>query len=198
MSWKAACCVGVISWLAPLTGCLMGQASLHTLKSERQLYNDDLQIRDRLETEAESVWHEIAKSHPPGSFSDEFVDGFLEGFVDYLDSGGSATPPPVPPSKYRTAKYLSPEGHARLKDYYAGFKYGSEVACASGQREFYTFPILVPESTAPLPIRLDRLPKLTDDLPEIDGTKKPLPAPRPVEPNEAKPEEPPTDDQGQP
>ena len=40
---------------------------------------------------------------------------------------------------------MSVEGHARIQDYFCGFKYGSDVAVESGKRDLITVPILLPE-----------------------------------------------------
>ena len=52
-----------------------------------------------------------------------------------LDNGGTTQPPVVPPLRYRRSQYLTPNGHARVRDYLTGFKYGAEVACATGRRQ---------------------------------------------------------------
>ena len=197
MVWKSAVIVGCI---APLSGCLLYERTAHNIKNETVLLTDEVSIRSKLRTEGELIWDEVSSQYADNTFSTEFVDGFLDGYVDYLDYGGKATPPPIPPSRYRNAKYLSEEGHARIRDYFAGFKYGAEVACSSGKREYLTIPVIVPTNTAqphvqldqsqvrPRPTRPEKLPKpAAIALPnpkKTDSETAPVPKPKYAEPKD--------------
>jgi hypothetical protein len=151
MRWRAILIVGC---LAPLTGCTTLKISGHNLVHEPVQYEDDQKIRRRLRCDAEKLWDDIARENPDRTFSREFHHGFVDGYVDYLDSGGAPIPPLVPPVRYRRSKYLCPEGHALVRDYFAGFKYGAEVGCASGQRQYLTVPVLLPVLKPESPVNI--------------------------------------------
>src|SRR5439155_23053559 len=87
----------------------------------------------------------VREQFPRKCFTAEFRDGFVEGYVDYLDRGGNAQPPVVPPIRYTRNHYLTPDGHLLVKDYFLGFRYGLDVAVASGHRQYLVVPVLVPE-----------------------------------------------------
>jgi hypothetical protein len=142
MRFKAVvCCAG----LAPLAGCNLAYYTGYNLANLTVTRVDEYKLSKRLRAEARAAWREVCNQYPGRAFSDEFVDGFEEGYADYLENGRAAQPPAVPPPRYRRSRYLTPEGHARIRDYFAGFKYGADVAVATGRREFLTVPVLLPE-----------------------------------------------------
>jgi hypothetical protein len=151
MRWKATIVAGA---LAPLGGCNVYQLAAHNLANEPVQFADELKVKHRLKEDADRVWKAIACQYPHRTFSKEFQEGFETGYEDYLDSGGKASPPLVPPLKFRRSKYMCPSGHALIRDYFAGFKYGTEVACASGQRQFLTVPVLIPVTKPDAPLNI--------------------------------------------
>ena len=189
MRWKAAVIVGT---LAPLTGCNIFKPAAHNLGNEPIQYFDELKVEHRLKKDAERIWCAIAQQYPDRTFSREFREGFEQGYFDYLDNGGKATPPLVPPLKFRRSKYLCPSGHALIRDYFAGFKYGTEVACASGQRQYLTVPVLIPiaKQDAPLNISVgdaEKVPPMppppplpSEEAAAAEEKAKPLGPPQPV------------------
>lgn len=144
MSWKS------VAWASCLLPVLTGCGSVHKLTTETCLAHTQCAIQHDLRKDAHSAWQCVREQHPRRAFTSEFHDGFLDGYVDYLDRGGAAQPPVVPPMKYvRGKKYYTPEGHCLINDYYLGFKYGADVAVASGRREFLTVPVLLPDASCP-------------------------------------------------
>lgn len=116
--------------------------------------------------------------YPRCLFTAEFRDGFIDGFTDYLDRGGSAAPPAVPPKKYQRNKYLNAEGHALIQDWFLGYQYGIDVAIATGQRKFLTVPVLLPDDAeGPVKFKVQREGNTSGKT----GTAEPLGAPRPME-----------------
>jgi hypothetical protein len=151
MRFKAVlCCAG----LAPLAGCNMAYYASYNLVNDSVTQLDEHKLSKRLRAEARAAWREVCRQYPGRTFSDEFTDGFQEGYADYLENGRVAQPPAVPPVRYRRSRYLTPEGHALIKDYFAGFKYGADVAVATGRREFLTVPILLPDPRPEMPLNL--------------------------------------------
>lgn len=148
MRWKQ---VGLAGLLAPaLGGCHSYHCGAHHLVPESLAISSEAAITHDLRRDARSAWREVRCQFPRKVFTEEFRDGFLDGYTDYLDRGGDASLPAVPPARYTgNKKYYSPEGHARMKDYFLGFQYGMDVAVATGCRQFLTVPVLVPEKSPP-------------------------------------------------
>jgi hypothetical protein len=178
MRWKAVVCVG---WLAPLTGCNLAYYAGHNLANESVSRVDEHRLAHRLKAEAKAAWWEVCRQHSTRTFSNEFAEGFVEGYADYLEHGGTPRPPTVPPPRFRRSGYLSPEGHVLIKDYLTGFQYGAEVACATGRRQFLTVPVLVSEDTPEPPLSITKVPAPPDAPSQLMPPPIPLaPAPTPA------------------
>jgi len=99
--------------------------------------HDDNQFVHQLQKYAESAF-----AQKPGVVpSDAFHDGFIEGFIDYVEAGGTGEPPYLPPFRYRLTEHRTAEGQAAIRDWYAGFREGSATAKASGLRELNYVPL---------------------------------------------------------
>lgn len=183
MGWKSVACVGLMT---PLAGCNLVHYAGHNLTNEPVSRVDEHKLQSRLRSESAATWREVCHQYPSRTFTPEFADGFQDGFVDYLDRGGEPKPPAMPPLKYRRSKYLTPEGHARVRDYFCGFKYGAEVAAASGNRQYLVVPVLLPEQKPFQPLNIVRLPAPPDpDAPDGPPPATPsptAPAPQPLTP----------------
>jgi len=151
----------------------------------RNLFNEPTELLDnkklsrQLRHESKAAWGEVCRQYPQRTFTVDFADGFTAGFVDYLESGGTAQPPAAPPVKYRRSRYMNVEGHAQIQDYFCGFKYGCDVAAASGQRDFITVPILVPEPPAEAPVQARQIP--TEAVRPMPKAGEPPPKPKAVD-----------------
>src|SRR5207237_1248141 len=97
--------------------------------------------------------------------------GFKEGFAEFLYQGGDGEPPPLPPQKYRSIRYQTPEGYQAVEAWFAGYRHGAAEARKSGQRELVTGPSALRVPSPPLdPPR---------EVAPVPG--EPLPPPRKVE-----------------
>ena len=187
----------LIGPLLPLCGCNLFRLAGHNLANETISRHDERKFDHRLESESRCVWRDVCRQYPARTFTPEFADGFTDGYVDYLDVGGTPRPPAVPPLRYRRSSYLTPHGHALVKDYLIGFQYGAEVAVATGKREFLTVPVLLGEALPEPPLNVARLPappeasldppgsvpKVTSPTaPPAVEVPKPVPAPVPKVP----------------
>ena len=132
----------------------------------------------RNEKLAEAAWAEYQANHEDAEFSADFGLGFREGYADYLYAGGTGNPPPLPPRYYWRAEFESPAGHAAIRDWFAGFKLGSEAAKRSGFRELVTIPTPLPGLAPPSPPALPAGPPPADEA---------LPLPRKMPPAAAGP-----------
>ena len=74
-------------------------------------------------------------------FTVDYRLGFIDGFVDFLEAGGSGNPSPLPPRRYWRAKYQSPAGYECTQDWFRGFQHGASAADASNYRTFVTVPL---------------------------------------------------------
>lgn len=167
----------IAACVAPLTGCHIARNAYRTISHEPVQFFDDCSVERNLKKDAKLAWAEVCRQYPRRHFHDDFFDGFIDGYTDYLDSGGTAQIPAMPPVKYRRSKYFNPEGHEKIRQYFLGFKYGMDVAIATGCRPFLTVPVLLPEQQpAGHPnISLLPAPPDTDIIPEKPQAK-PLPA----------------------
>ena len=147
MRWKR---IGLAGLVAPaLAGCHVCGPAAHDRLTEKLTVSGEAALTHELRQDAKVAWREVRTQFPRRMFSPEFRDGFLDGYTDYLDRGGGATLPAVPPAYLtRNKKYYSPEGQARLKDYFRGFQYGMDVAVATGCRQFLTVPVVLAEKPA--------------------------------------------------
>lgn len=128
---------------------------------------------------AREAWQEVQADSPDADYSRAYAHGFKRGFADYLESGGSAEPPPVVPWWFRTTLYQSPAGHDAIADWYAGFRHGAGLAKQSEMRER---DILIPLSR---PFDPDQRPYLRGGMATRMDAESPMPAlpmPRPLPP----------------
>jgi hypothetical protein len=181
MGWTRAAWAGC---LAPLLGgCLGVHHSGHDRVAEAGVVHSEQAIARHIHRKAHEAWQVVRCEFPSKTFTAEFHDGFIDGYSDYLDRGGDGQPPAVPPLRYtQNRKYYSPEGHVLMRDYFLGFKYGTDVAIASGQRQYLTVPVLIPEKTEILPaMAAAALPGPPAVIPPPGGSDSPVkPAPQPL------------------
>ena len=178
MRWKALLLAGCA---AAFSGCLMAENTARNLFNEPTELLDNKKLSRQLRHESKAAWGEVCRQYPKRTFTVDYADGFTDGFVDHLESGGTAQPPAAPPVKYRRSRYMNVEGHARIQDYFCGFKYGCDVAAASGQRDLITVPILLPEPPADAPVQARQIPiEAARPLPKAVETPS-LPKPKTVD-----------------
>ncbi len=102
---------------------------------------DDQVFKHTAEKYAQSAWSSVCKLAPDGSLSRHYKDGFIEGYIDYLDAGGTGEPPAMPPFKYGLHLYQTVEGRQAVRDWFAGFRHGALIAKSSGFRELIIVPL---------------------------------------------------------
>lgn len=137
LAWLAA------AILASCSGCSIIEAGAHTLVIEPLQYcgvSDKYVSHLRHQRMASIAWDQLQSNNDERGFSEDFAQGFRDGFTDYLNAGGTGEPPPVPPRHYWKGKYQSLQGHQAIQDWYAGFRLGAEVAIESGWRDFIVIP----------------------------------------------------------
>jgi hypothetical protein len=83
---------------------------------------------------------EVKNARGKACSSPDYARGFVFGYADYLDLGGTGAPPPVPPSRYWKDCYSNPEGQRAMELWYAGYQDGIAAVCESGYRELEIVP----------------------------------------------------------
>jgi hypothetical protein len=168
MRWKSIALAGALS--PTLAGCTIAYNTARNIVNEPHVVWTEHAIEHDLRKAAQVAWEEVKGQCAEHADSSEFHEGFVDGYVDYLDRGGNGSLPAVPPSKFtRQPKYFTENGQCLVKQYFLGFKYGQEVAIATGRRQFLTVPVLLPQP-APEPPRFDVQPP---------GTAPMMPLPKP-------------------
>lgn len=165
--------------MAPVFGgCLTAYQPHRDHLAEHAVAHSERDVTREIRRKARDAWQAVRCEFPRKVFSAEFRDGFIDGYSDYLDRGGDGQPPAAPPIRYtQNKKYYTPEGHALMRDYLLGFQYGTDVAVATGQRQYLTVPVLIPDSIPPLHRIEQPLPSAGSPTPGSDATVKPIPPP---------------------
>jgi len=128
--------------LAAVAGCFTGCSTLQGVRNYIA-YNDtqnDFVIGWRNRVWAIQAWHMEREKYLEHPYLAEFGDGFRTGFRD-VASGGTGCPPVVPPRKYWSWKYQSPEGQAKVAAWFEGFPVGAMVAERNQAGEFSDIPV---------------------------------------------------------
>jgi len=118
---------------AALTGCSIGQSIGNYLA-----YNDtqnDFVMGWRNQVWARQAWHEQKYQFAGHQQFRAFGEGFRAGYVS-VASGGGSCPPAVPPRKYWSWKYQTPEGQCKVAAWFEGFTYGAQAAESDGAGNF--------------------------------------------------------------
>ncbi|MFM7148591.1 MAG: hypothetical protein ACKO23_01995 [Gemmataceae bacterium] len=150
-----------ILWLVTLAGSVSGchytgsvygpwdtySLTFKNLHQGSSYYHDSVGATSKFKQEALRAWKAIRKSDPSKQYSIDYADGFKEGFIDYLDAGGTGEPPLYPPFRYRKSSKASPEMIQGIQDWYAGFRHGSRVAKESGIRSLLVLPMPGPPNS---------------------------------------------------
>jgi hypothetical protein len=126
-----ACCALVACALS--AGCQLVISDTRTDYPENMRKSDDERETKRNWELANAAWEEHT-THGK-KYTADYAQGFKEGLVEYLNSGGSAVPPAHPPKRYQTSRFENPQGAQAIRDWFAGFRRGAAVA-ASGQSNY--------------------------------------------------------------
>jgi hypothetical protein len=146
---RAMLALGVIGLGLLNVGCTMvGSAADHVVYAAKETIEDHLE-RARYRQWATAAWGKIAPTAPAVPSSGDYADGFQEGFVDYLDAGGTGEPPPLPPRRYQALRYQTAQGYEAIDAWFAGYRHGVAVARQGPYRDWITGPssLRVPSAT---------------------------------------------------
>ena len=112
-----------------LGGCQFPWIAVHNLRYEYDRCVDDHKNEHDISNLAARTWLEVVGTRRQGAvFSEDYHAGFIEGFSYFVLRGGDGEPPPVPPQSYWTESFRSPQGYARIQDWFSGYRHGTHVA----------------------------------------------------------------------
>ena len=94
MGWKS------VAWASCLLPVLAGCGTVRNLTTGTQPVPAQYGGEHDLRQDAQAAWQGVREQHPQRTFTDEFHDGFLDGYADCRDRGVAAKPPTTPPFKY--------------------------------------------------------------------------------------------------
>ncbi len=177
MGWKVALvlCLGTTTLAS---GCNIFSLSTHNLANEPARWLTEFKVRQRMDAAAREAWKDECAGNPPGTYSGAYADGFIQGYADYLDNGGTPAAPAVPPPNYRRhADDFTPAGQAAQKDYLAGFQRGAEAAAATGCRPNFVIPVILPAPKPEQPLNITCLPESSGARPMPPADPPPMPKP---------------------
>jgi hypothetical protein len=120
---------------------------------------------------AEQAWASMIASDPSCCSSPYFQEGFIDGYADYLNLGGTGAAPPLPPRHYWNVDFKSPAGVEASQAWFAGFEAGAAAAKASGIREVEIVPSSLLLAPAEMPLAA------AVAVPETPGETIVLPSP---------------------
>lgn len=129
--------------LLTLSGCSLAVLITRTVFNEPILVFDSIMLNAKMDRLAKKAWHEFKTENNHMDLSHNYKEGFIDGYVSYLDAGGNCVPPATPPRKYWRYTFLSQKGFSRIKDYMEGYQEGSLQAKASNQRDILQVPVLI-------------------------------------------------------
>jgi hypothetical protein len=132
--------LGLIALCLLAPGCQLAWDAASNLAFETCLFTDHVTSNVYYYHLAGNAWRDYRTAHPDKANDQDFVKGFKRGYTEYLEDGGVAGTPPLPPQRYWKTCYQSPEGRAATIAWYAGYREGSLAAKASGYRNLIVVP----------------------------------------------------------
>jgi hypothetical protein len=111
---------------------------------------------------AQEAWKTFREADPYPDYSAHYAQGFKQGFVEQLTTGGRGQLFPVPPKRYRKSRCHTPQDFQAGEDWLAGYLHGAAAAQDGGYGQISTVPtdqhptsavspdpILIPRESAP-------------------------------------------------
>jgi hypothetical protein len=141
---KTALALLVVGLAAFSPGCSLFVKATRNVCFEVNRDFDYLSSKIRYQSLATLAWEDLHRANPGQAVSEDYVCGFKEGYADFLESGGSGEPPTIPPPRYWSSRYQTPEGYRAIEDWFSGFRFGAGVAKESGYRQWVVIPTAGP------------------------------------------------------
>ncbi|HEV3203532.1 MAG TPA: hypothetical protein VGY77_04075 [Gemmataceae bacterium] len=154
------CCLG--------SGCGLFCSASRNLKLESSLCVENPIACYRNHRLANATWIVFQQSNPDHPYSEDYADGFKQGFVEFLTTGGTNPAHPAPPKRYWKVFNQTLDGHRAMEEWLAGFTQGVFEAQASGYRQVMTIPAM--------PATADQVRSNTESVPAEPSSKETVPA----------------------
>jgi hypothetical protein len=114
----------------------------------------EMKINVRNRYLSKEAWESLRETNDCMNFESDFGRGFRAGYYD-VANGGNGCPPPLPPQRYWSVRYMSLKGRERTEAWFAGYRYGAMVAQQDGIGTFLELPTSLPDESTrrelPLP-----------------------------------------------
>jgi hypothetical protein len=165
-------------------GCGLVANATHTFSSRVHEAFDEVREKKRNAAWAEQAWANAAGAAHGQPFSEDHEFGFKAGFICYVTYGGNGEPPPLPPEKYRSVHYQTPQGYRAIEEWFEGYRHGVAVVKEGGYRDLVTGPSSLHAKAfppAPVPTAPPPAPLPSPPIP-LPSSPAPLPPPVPVGP----------------
>lgn len=174
MRWLVVLALG-----APvLSGCNIVYYAGRNIVNEPAQTANQFKLRQRMRAEAREAWEAECARNPGASAA--FGDGFVDGYADYLNNGGTPAPPAAPPARYRRhANDFTEAGLVSQRDYMNGFFEGAKAACVAGSRAAVVVHVLLPEPQPEPTLNITCVPAPPDARLAPAGTAPPMFPPAP-------------------
>ena len=169
--------LGTLALCTLTPGCQLASNAIHNVCYETRLNTAEVQERCDYEKLAKASWETVKSTEPCAEWSKDHEDGFIDGFVDYLQFGGPGQPPYVPPKRYWGPNYHTPEGYRAIEEWFAGFRHGVTAAEQSGYRRWSKVPSAHATESPPLPAAVP--PEVGPAMPAPVTSNGPYPAQHP-------------------
>ena len=119
-------CVAVV---VPASGCTVYQGVTNYIAYNSQ--TDDVVIGWRDYVYSRRAYNLREPNLPTGRFPGSFKAGFIAGYHN-VAGGGNGCPPSLPPRKYWSWKYQTPEGQCKVNAWFEGYPHGARAAEEDG------------------------------------------------------------------
>ncbi len=106
----------------------------------------EMKINVRNRYLAKEAWESLRETNDCMNFESDFGRGFRTGYYD-VANGGNGCPPPLPPQRYWSVRYMSLKGRERTEAWFAGYRYGALVAQQDGIGTFLELPTSIPDES---------------------------------------------------
>lgn len=155
------------------TGCTISQGIRESIE-----YNDsvnDFVLNWRNSNWSQRAWAEREEQFAGQIHSDDFKEGFRAGYTE-IAQGGVGCLPTVPPRKYWSWRYQSPDGQARVDAWFAGYPEGVKAAQDEGIGDWSSINVrtaAVTPPTTPIQAKADAAPAIAPPTFVQEQTRSP-------------------------
>ena len=143
-----------------LAGCSLITNGTQNLHDDICRHSDELREKERYRQMACTAWCSFVSTDQPCPFPSRFMDGFIEGYADYLYWGGKEANPPLLMSLAQKEAMQTLDGSEAFRAWVEGFRAGHKAGrIAYPTREGIIFPLTsLPGLSRPIPISSNAIP----------------------------------------